>query len=113
MANKRYHSRLGAPELVRCSAGPVGNELESQLASTKKGKLVPNRDNEGRSSQPQETNPVYHFMPTPGLDLQGKGKDHQHLHYMSSEDTIKENRLWTIFEWRKLTLALWLRSFKD
>ncbi|KAL2522233.1 hypothetical protein Fot_26156 [Forsythia ovata] len=70
---------------------PVGNELESQLASTRKGKLVPNRGNEGISSQPQETRPVYHFMPTPGLDLQGqrKGPASSSLHVVGGHDKGK------------------------
>ncbi|KAL2558234.1 Uncharacterized protein Fot_02973 [Forsythia ovata] len=46
--------------------------MESPLASRTKEKLVPKRGNEGQSSQPQETNSVYHFMPTLGVDLQGQ-----------------------------------------
>ncbi|KAL2464987.1 Uncharacterized protein Adt_40838 [Abeliophyllum distichum] len=43
-----------------------------QLASRKKGKLVPNKGNSVTSNQPQETNSVYHFMPTPRVNLQGQ-----------------------------------------
>ncbi|KAL2522322.1 hypothetical protein Fot_26245 [Forsythia ovata] len=68
--NKRYHLRPEAPS---------------------DGKLVPNRGNEGISSQPQETRPVYHFMPTLGLDLQGqrKGPASSSLHVVGGHDKGK------------------------
>ncbi|KAL2459809.1 Uncharacterized protein Fot_54553 [Forsythia ovata] len=51
---------------------PMESDMQSPLDSRNKEKLVPKRGIEGRTSQPQDTNSVYHFMPTPGVDLQGQ-----------------------------------------
>ncbi|KAL2491377.1 hypothetical protein Adt_27005 [Abeliophyllum distichum] len=74
---------------------PVGNDMESLLVSRKKGKLVPNRGNSVTSSQSQETNAVYHFMPTPGVNLQGQreGPAPSSLHVVGGKSVVDEIRM--------------------
>ncbi|KAL2480098.1 hypothetical protein Adt_19039 [Abeliophyllum distichum] len=57
--NKRYHLRPGASgsDWFDAQLDPMENDMESTLNSRNK---------------PQDTNSVYHFMPTPGVDLHGQ-----------------------------------------